>query len=659
MTELLNPLYVHNLLNFTMTTIDAAVDRLYTKPPSEDGIWVGVDFGTSNSCCAIWDSAGGRSKWMRFPRTLSKSTTRGKHGRTMPSAVLYSDHETQLVGQAAMDIVDEVLDAKQSHKSSTPYTSEEVSEALVTSIKRILGLKPQQIEEILDMSLPFTIEVREEQVVLRIHPLESQQVMYVTPLQVTASILREIRLAAQAYVDFEGSKKKLQVPGQGKVRNCVIGVPAHFGRSKRKLLEEACRIAGWDGHISTITESTAAAMAYGLFVSSSRKKHILVFDMGGGTTDLTFCHMSEETSQVVVAAGDKRLGGDDMDELLLQLVLEKHDAKQRQLTVQQRRYLLRACRRGKELLCGNAEEPPADFCTIVWDGERLHITQQEFNLSIESLIQRAHDLVQGAMERYASMTSTDSVVDEVVLVGGATRVPAVRAMLQHLFSSLELCTSVNAESAVAQGAAIQAALRSGLVPKHELRSALMLDALPHSIGVQMDNGAFLPILDKDEPLPAMGCATFALADVHQPGVTVVAVEDVGEELPLERIGEFTFLLRRLSEEELSKLGGKRTVDIGMTMETSGEFVVSVFDSNDPEHLERKRRYQQHKATGVELGYHDDRANKGSKMTRDETIMVACSVFLFLMYVLVKLIFHDPLEESAVISNRPSAGDNTS
>jgi molecular chaperone DnaK (HSP70) len=225
-------------------------------------------------------------------------------------------------------------------------------------------------------------------------------------------------------------------------------------------------------------------------------------------------------------------------------------------------------------------------------------------------------------------------------------------MLQDLFSSLELCTSVNAESAVAQGAAIQAALRSGLVPKHELRSALMLDALPHSIGVQMDNDAFLPILDKDAQLPAMGYATFALADVHQPGVTVVAVEDVGEELPLERIGEFTFLLRRLSEEELSKLNGTRTVNIGTTMETSGEFVVSVFDSNDPEHLEKKRRYQQHKAGGVELGYHDG-ADKGSKMTRDEMIMVAGSVLLFLVYILVKVVFHDPLEESAGISNRSS------
>jgi molecular chaperone DnaK (HSP70) len=266
-------------------------------------------------------------------------------------------------------------------------------------------------------------------------------------------------------------------------------------------------------------------------------------------------------------------------------------------------------------------------------------------------------LVKSAMERYASLTtSTDddddeTVMEEVVLVGGATRVPAVRAMLQQVFPTLELCTSINAESAVAQGAAIQAALASGLVPKHELKSALMLDALPHSIGVELDNGEFLPILDRDAQLPAVGCATFALADVHQPGVTVVAVEDVGDGLPLERIGEFSFLLRRLDDQERDKLNDRRTVDIGMTMEPSGEFIVSIFDQNDPEHVEKKRRYQQRQHEGgVELGYRGN-VPTDTGMTREEKIMVASSVVLLVMYIVVKLVFHDPLDERSGITSR--------
>jgi hypothetical protein len=147
----------------------------------------------------------------------------------------------------------------------------------------------------------------------------------------------------------------------------------------------------------------------------------------------------------------------------------------------------------------------------------------------------------------------------------------------------------------------------------------------------------------------MGYATFALADVHQPGVSVMAVEHVGDDLPLENIGEFSFLLRRISGQELDMLNKKRTVDIGMTMEPSGEFIVSVFDPNDPEHVEKKRRYQQHKGgSGVELGYHDN-IPTDQGMTREEKIMVASSVVLLVVYIVVKLLFHDPLDESARMS----------
>jgi len=658
----------------TMTTAttkndDAAVDDLFhatTHHTEEEGVWIGVDFGTSNSTCAVWDSKGGRAKWIRLPPTLSQPLANGKKGRTMPSIVLFGEGEnvsgimgkksSALVGQAAVEMVDKSLE--DSDASSNSF--QQVSDAMITSVKRIFGMKPSQLRENKELvkSIPFEIVYNKdengvEQVCLNICPLnnDSKQHTLVTPLQVTAIMLRSLQEAAQHYIDTEGRKKRLGIPGRGKVRNCVIGVPAHFGQSQRHFMEQACKMAGFDGIITTITESTAASMSYGLFSSSSRKKSILVFDMGGGTTDLTICEMNVDTTfRVVVAEGDDCLGGDDMDEVLLQLVLqklEKQTGEKHTMSTQERRYLLRACRKGKEDLCGNADEgdAPAESCTIhVNKNTAITVTWQEFNDAIEPLIQRAQNLVRGALDRYASSTNTLIILDEVVLVGGATRVPKVRSMLQEVVPHVELCTSVNADSAVAQGAAIQAALVSGLVPPHELKSALMLDALPHSIGVQLDDGSFLSILEKDSALPAMGYASFTLAHVHQPGVTVVAVENVGDDFSLEKIGEFTFLLKRLTDKQLLSLENKRSVDIGMTMETDGKFICSIFDPNDPEHQAKKRHYQKTRAaaeSGGKLDYHEQQEDKVT-WTAEEARMLIIPILLFVLYVAVKLAFHEPM-----------------
>ena len=386
-------------------------------------------------------------------------------------------------------------------------------------------------------------------------------------------------------------------------------------------------------------------------VNLIRSSNSLFSHTGGGTTDLTICQESKDAAfHVVVSQGDDCLGGDDMDLALLQLVLSKYAQQQADsvVTTQERRYLLRLCRKGKEELCGNADDGqgPAESCKIKISSDVVvNVSWQEFNDAIEPLIRRAQDLVRLALEQYQDASSSSSI-DEVVLVGGATRVPEVRSMLQETFPRVELCTSVNADSAVAQGAAIQAALLSSLVPPHELRSALMLDALPHSIGVKMDDGSFLPILEKDSQLPAVGYASFSLADVHQPGVTIVAVENVGNDLPCEKIGEFSFLLRKLSDEQLASLDNKRSVDIGMTMETDGKFIVSIFDPNDPEHRAKRRRYLKNKAAtctnDIKLDYHESTTGTTSddNWTKEETKLLLVPILLFIVYVVVKLAFHE-------------------
>jgi molecular chaperone DnaK (HSP70) len=648
------------------------------------GIWIGIDLGTSNCAVAVWDSHGGRSKWIRLNHhQLAEKEQSGKAGRTAPSALLFgqdgetgdeiiseSDGVKVKVGHAAVNVLNVSLDDPDG--SVSPYSPEDVSLALLTSFKRIFGMSSKDLQE--DQAflaqLPFSLDevggiiVGEDDAPrMRLRPLDSNDEIYVTPLQATAVLLRSLRLAAEDYLQNQAKKKNLQVPGAYEhssffhVRNCVVGVPAHYSQSQRHLMERACQLAGFNGHVSTLTESTAAILSYGLFVSApgGRSKSILVFDIGAGTTDCSIAVMSSDDEdrqfKIVVTDGDNRLGGDDMDEAVLKIVVNKLAASYEILSARQRRALLRSCRQAKEHLCGGTDgEAPKTSSAVVFEGSRVQISQEEFNTAVESLVERAKMLVRGAVERFrVEHPKSQGIVDEVVLVGGATRVPAVRQMLQSLFPAVELCTSVNPDSACAQGLAIQAAIRSGLVPKHELRSALMLDALPHSIGVKKDDGSFICILPKDTSLPARGYATFTLADATQRGVTILAVEHVGDSLPLESLGEFTFLLHRLSQEVLDQLeNGKRTIDVGFTMETSGQFVVSIFDPNDPDHVRKRQRYQQQKAKqeGLELGFHD--ISQEDKMPMEQIALIVASVLLFVLYLVVKLVFNEPQESATTI-----------
>ena len=555
--------------------------------------------------------------------------------------------------------------------------------------------------------------------------------------------------------------------------------------------------------MGVMTESTAAAMAYGLFVSPTvvvaagdvsgendtsndaaknenennesndatahnitGGKRILVFDMGGGTTDVTIALMDsaeindeEETTSaiatatttdnvrfhVVATAGDQCLGGDNVDELLARYLWKRHcnlslesSSSKKDWKASNHQELIRQCRRAKEELCGNDDSAtnesgtksndstaaaaaeggmestsPSTIQAITLDGKKVELTPQEFDKAIQPLIDRAEHVVDEALssllESHLSSSSLSSqniqinqdnvhsLIHEVVLVGGSSHIPTLRSMLRRKFPPPippELCTSISAETAVAQGLAIQAALVSGVVPLWELRNAMMLDVLPHSFGVwvitggyetnngtgapfatgdiiepnkQQRNGSrlhnqghYVPILYKDSPLPAKGSATFTLADRHQSGVTVVAVEQIGPGEVYQCMGVFDFLLFRLPEKEsihsTSNDDNGRHVEVGMTLETSGQFVVSIFDENDPDHREKRRRYLKEKAlkegvdTSTGAGWKYD-ANLDRFYEEDEDdgrvacsgteigLVILCSV-LFALYVGARMAFND-------------------
>ena len=791
------------ILQDTITTTDAleATTTTTTSISSKNGgdgvdgsgggIWMGIDLGTSNCTCAVWDSTRGRPKWIRLHGIASPVQTRRKDGRIVPSVVeITANHSSSSnnnnnkkqssfpLPENNDDLLWKDIVKWNPHLRGTSRTflSSARNQAfgavvgypallqslqnkglvdgtfptatagqILTSTKRVIGVCDttplKELDPDFRESLPFDLEETEDGtwvVPITIPTMQDGHeeilILYVRPVHVAALLLRAIRIKAQTYLQQTIFKKKMVVPGFDgtgctltdsktvAIRNVVVGAPAYFGQTSRKMVEEAARLAGFAGQISTLTESTAAAMAYGLFVGPSssnnasieNRKAMLVLDMGGGTTDITIVsddvdpvkrthnerNINNEASHlhVVLTDGDNRLGGEDMDQALYQMVLQKACSSSvtttaattmtwkelhQELTSQQRQSLVRACQQAKEQLCGDMDhdELPEDSTKVTLPvvsllppkTREVYLTQDDLNTAIQPLLERTAQLIERTLHRYTSKldstlsVNSSNIIDEVILIGGATRVPALRNMLQQrFFPGKELCVSVNAMSAVAQGTAIQAAILSRQIPLHEVRSAMMLDTIPHAIGVLVNGGTtsssgsqrFVEILPRDSPLPAKSFCTFYVGDLDQKGITVVAVERIGDpdceesvgEVLYQPLGEFTFLLHRLSAPQREAIlqdqnnPGLRPVDVGMTLDTNGAFQVSVFDSNDPDHLRKKSFYQkvqqQSEAEGMLLLDYVVKVTtsdwKKEGMTAEEFKLVVTAMLLLIFYILTKL-----------------------
>jgi len=543
---------------------------------------------------------------------------------------------------------------------------------LISSVKRLFGKRYSELDPNLLESLPFHLEADENdedslQLVIPINSSGDEDdddcvlVVKTTPLEIAASILSAIKEAAQDYINKNQRKKHLEIPGEGLVRNAVVGVPAHFSKRHTTLVEEACRLAGLDGHVSTCLESTAAAMAYGLTMQDSTKQaNIMVIDMGGGTTDITIATKQAEKGdtidnyssyKVLVTQGDDHLGGDDIDQAVLGHCMEQVRSEEDKLSENKSELkpsnFLQACRRAKEQLC-DAESNPSSVDVAIGD-HNITISQETFHTLLKEWLQKAEHLIQRAMEEFQKIALEDRI-SEVILVGGTTRVPSIRRLIQSKFSSLELCTSLNPMSSVAQGLAIQAAIQSKLIPIHKVKSALMLDCVPHAIGVQLSDGSFCQLIPRNTPLPARGSATFSLANKNQKGVTVFAVEEIEvngtndttiyyEPMAKKR---FTFMLCRLTKEELKELDN-RTIEVGMKLDAEGQFMVSVFDKNDPEQVHRWERFENMDKDAVgELSYIADLVMSQSVTSMEQFLLMGTLVGVFILYIAVKIAFNDPV-----------------
>ncbi|WP_131769302.1 molecular chaperone DnaK, partial [Candidatus Protofrankia californiensis] len=432
---------------------------------------VGIDLGTTNSVIAAWE--GGE------PRVIPNT----EGSRTTPSVVAFTESGERLVGQLARRQA--ILNPK----------------ATIYSAKRFIG---RHYDEISEEAKAVTFDVVSGPGGAVRFTVRDK--LY-SPEEISALVLRKLA---------DDAAKNL---GE-KVTEAVITVPAYFNDAQRTATRDAGRIAGLEV-LRIINEPTAAALAYGL--DKHGHETVLVFDLGGGTFDVSILDVGDGVVEVRATAGDSHLGGDDFDR---RLVDHLADAFQREQGIDLRQdaqalqRLFEAAEKAKvELSSVTQTQVNLPFITADASGPR-HLTTAVMRSTFEQitadLVERTMGPVRQAMED-AKVTADD--LDEVILVGGATRMPAVQTLVRRLTGGKEPNMSVNPDEVVALGAAIQAGVLKG-----EVSDVLLLDVTPLSLGVETRGGLMTKIVERNTTIPVRRSEVFSTAEDNQPAVDIVVLQ---------------------------------------------------------------------------------------------------------------------------------------
>ena len=488
---------------------------------------IGIDLGTTNSCVAILDNG------------IAKVIENSEGARTTPSIVAYTDSEILVGATAKRQAV--------TNPKNTIYAA-----------KRLIGRKfaEKEVQKDIDL-MPYKI-MQAENGDAWVEAGDKK----LAPPQISAEVLRKMKKTAEDYLGKE-------------VTQAVITVPAYFNDSQRQATKDAGKIAGLEV-LRIINEPTAAALAYGVDKADKKDRKIAVYDLGGGTFDISIIDIAnvegDKQIEVLSTNGDTFLGGEDFDQRLMDYLVDEFkkengiDLKADMLALQR---LKDSAEKAKiELSSSQSTTVNLPYITADATGPKhlnVTISRAKFEALVEDLIQRSIEPCKVAMQD-AGVTSND--IDEVILVGGQTRMPKVQEAVEKLFGKAPR-KDVNPDEAVAAGAAIQGAVLAG-----DKTDVLLLDVTPLSLGIETMGGIFSKLINKNTTIPTKHSQTFSTAEDNQPAVTIKVLQGERELARYNKVlGEFN-----LTGIEPAPRGMPQ-IEITFDIDANGIISVSAVDKN--------------------------------------------------------------------------------